>query len=173
MGCKQKPPLDLPYQDATGSTHYLSQYLDENDALVLLFLSPECPLCQNYAVAMRELREAYSDKNIHFSGVISGEFYSKEEVAEYQDQYLLEMEMLFDPEFKLAHYYGATTTPEAVLINKEGKLMYKGAIDNWAISLGKKRLEATAHYLRDAMDNYLLGNKIDPKETKPVGCFIE
>ena len=83
------------------------------------------------------------------------------------------MEMLFDPDFKLAHYYGATTTPEAVFIDKNGKLLYKGAIDNWAISLGKKRLEATAHYLRDAVENHLSGNVIDPKETKPVGCFIE
>src|SRR5690554_4684546 len=171
--CANQPPLNVEYKDALDKSHTPAEYLESNDGLVLLFLSPECPLCQNYAVAMRELRKAYSEKNIRFLGVISGDYYAKEEVHDYQVQYDLEMEMLFDPDFKLAHYYGATATPEAVLTDKNGKLLYRGAIDNWAISLGRKRLEASAHYLRDAMEDFLSGNKIDPKETKPVGCFIE
>lgn len=173
MSCASEPPLDVEFEGATGGSHKPAEYLENNEGLVLLFLSPECPLCQNYAVAMRSLRDSYSEKNIYFMGVISGDYYSKEEVRNYQNHYDLEMEMLFDPDFKLANYYGATATPEAVLTDKKGKLMYRGAIDNWAISLGKKRLEASAHYLRDAMDNLLSGNKIDPKKTKPVGCFIE
>lgn len=139
----------------------------------MLFLSPECPLCQNYTLAIRGLEQEFSSNNIPFVGIISGNYYTKEEVRSYKAKYDLEMDMLFDPDFSLSQFYGATITPEAVLIDKKGDLQYRGAIDNWAISLGKKRLNITEHYLTDALNNFLSGNEIDPQETKAVGCFIE
>ncbi len=141
--------------------------------MVMLFLTPECPLCQNYTVAMRKLEKEYSAKDIPFIGVISGNYYTKDEVRRYKLKYDMEMDILFDPDFKLSKYYGATVTPEAIFIDRKGDLKYRGAIDNWAISLAKKRLNTTEHYLSDALDDFLSGNKINPERTKPVGCFIE
>ncbi len=173
VACSGKPPLHNNFEDSSGTIHTAADYLENNKGLVMLFLTPECPLCQNYAVAMRKLQRQYIAQDIPFIGVISGEFYTKDAVGRYRLKYKLEMDMLFDPEFKLSKYYGATTTPEAVLIDAKGKLKYRGAIDNWAISLGQKRLEASEHYLSDALDNYLAGKPINPMETKPVGCYIE
>ena len=173
LSCANKPPLEINFEDTSGKTHTIVDYLENKNGMVMLFLTPECPLCQNYTVAMRKLEKDYSVKDIPFIGVISGNFYTKEEVRSYKLKYDLEMDILFDPEFKLSKFYGATTTPEAVFIDNVGKLKYMGAIDNWAISLGKKRLNTTEHYLSDALDNFLSGNKIDPERTKPVGCFIE
>jgi|SRR5690554_2774599 len=173
MSCSAKPPLEVNFEDTKGNINSIADYLEEKNGMVMVFLSPECPLCQNYTVALRRLEKEYASREIPFAGVISGNFYSKEEVRRYKLKYDLEMDILYDPEFKLSEYYGATTTPEAVFIDTSGKLKYRGAIDNWAISLGKKRLNTTEHYLSDALDNFLTGNKINPRETKPVGCFIE
>lgn len=172
LSCTDAPPLKITFEDTDGATQMVSNYLDEN-GLVMLFLSPECPLCQNYTVAIRSLQKEYAAKGIPFIGIVSGNFYTKEQVRRYQVKYNLEMDILFDPDFKLSEYYGATVTPEAAFLDKKGELKYRGAIDNWAISLGKKRLNTTEHYLSDALDNFLSGNKINPDETKPVGCFIE
>lgn len=83
------------------------------------------------------------------------------------------MPILLDPKIKLADQLNATITPEAVVLTDRGNVIYTGAIDNWAISLGQKRLQATAHYLSDAIKNYLSGEEIAPTKTKAVGCFIE
>lgn len=173
LSCASKPPLNESFEDTTDTRHSVADYLENKNGMVMLFLTPECPLCQNYTVAMRRIEKDYTAKDIPFIGVISGDFYTKDEVRRYKLKYELEMDILFDPEFKLSKYYGATVTPEAVFIDHTGDLKYRGAIDNWAISLGKKRLNTTEHYLSDALDNFLSGNKIDPKETKPVGCYIE
>lgn len=172
-GCSAGPPLNDVFETAQGKSVKLTQYLEDNTGLVILYLSPECPLCQNYAVAIRELEDKFRSRHIDFIGVVSGNFYPRDEVVDYAKTYQLHLDILMDPDFVISDYYRAQLTPEAHLINKEGKLLYRGAIDNWAISLGKKRIRATAHYLSDALVNFLSGKRIDPKVTEPVGCYIE
>lgn len=173
LSCTDEPPLKMTFTDSFGAPISLNSSIAENKGAVLLFLSPECPLCQNYSVVINEAKNTFSQKGISFIGIVSGDYYTTDEVNRYKAKYDIEFDILFDQDFKIAEFYHATTTPEAVLINQEGKLMYRGAIDNWAISLGKKRLEATDHYLKDALESFLSGNEIHPKITKPVGCFIE
>lgn len=173
VGCTTKPPLDDNFETALGKTVQLSKYLEDNDGLVVLYLSPECPLCQNYSVAIHDLEDQFRGKKIEFVGVVSGNFYPKEQVAEYLKTYKMNMDILLDPDFIISDFYQAQLTPEAHLLDSKGKLMYRGAIDNWAISLGKKRLRATSNYLRDALSNFISGKRIDPKVTEPVGCYIE
>ncbi len=173
LACKSEPPLKKTFTDSAGAPITLSSSLAKDKGAVLLFLSPECPLCQNYSVAINQLRNTYSENEISFIGIVSGNYYTADEVNSYKTQYDLEMDFILDPKFVISDFYNATITPEAILINKVGNQMYQGAIDNWAISLGKKRLTATDHYLKDAINSFLSGNKIHPKETKPVGCFIE
>ena len=40
---------------------------------------------------------------------------------------------------KLADATGATITPEATLVDKNGKVLYRGRIDNFYAALGKPR----------------------------------
>lgn len=173
ISCSTKPPLNNQFETSSGKTVELSQYLLNNEGLVILYLSPECPLCQNYSVAIRDLEDQFRDKKIEFIGVVSGDFYPKEQIADYAKTYRMNMDILLDPKFVISDFYAAQLTPEAHLIDPNGKLLYRGAIDNWAISLGKKRLHATSNYLHDALSNYLTGERIDPKVTEPVGCYIE
>jgi len=53
------------------------------------------------------------------------------------------------------------------------KLLYKGKIDNWVVSPGKKRARATEFYLKDAITHYLNNDSIIIKSTPAIGCFIE
>lgn len=173
LGCSDRPPIHESFNTAGGETVELDQYLKSHQGLVVFYLSPECPLCQNYSVAIGKLEDEFRKKSIEFIGVVSGDFYPKEQVADYRETYNMDMDILMDPEFILSEYYSAQLTPEAHLLDRHGKLMYRGAIDNWAISLGKKRLRATAHYLQDALESFIAGERIDPKVTEPVGCYIE
>lgn len=74
-----------------------------------------------------------------------------------------------DKSSKLADAFGARTTPHVFLFDKDMKLVYKGSIDD--SNEGPEKVKQ--HYLRDAMNNLSKGVKIDPAETKSVGCSIK
>lgn len=173
ISCQNREAIHADYKVLEGETINLSNELKANKLSVILFLSPECPLCQNYAPTIELIQESFSDKNVKFYGVISGEFYSRQEILKYKLHYGLQFPILLDPEINLADYLDAKMTPEVLVIDPNEKVLYQGAIDNWAISLGQKRIKATAHYLKDAIDNSLAGKTIDPSNTNVVGCFIE
>ena len=58
------------------------------------------------------------------------------------------------------------------MVNKSGKLIYRGAIDDWIEELGQKKIKAQQHYLQNAIIQYLQKEDIQLKQTRPVGCLI-
>lgn len=147
-----------------------NENLIANQSTILVMLSPECPLCQNYAATIAKLKLKYP--KIHFYGIVPGKSYRISEVAEFVSKYKINFPVLIDKNKQLTQYIQATTTPEALVIDRMGAVPYRGLIDNWAVSLGQKRQVITEHYLEEALAD-LNANKINSyKETKPVGCLI-
>jgi hypothetical protein len=68
----------------------------------------------------------------------------------------------------VARAFGATRTPEAFLFDKDGKLVYHGAIDD-SQDVGAVK----AHFLQDAITASTAGQAVPVKETKFVGCGIK
>lgn len=151
----------------------LGASLQSNENTVLIFLSPECPLCQNYTTTLKALKNNFESEETEFYGVLSGTYYPINQMNGFLIKYDLDLPIILDPDFALANGLDATITPEVVLLDKAGNVEYQGAIDNWAISLGQKRLKITRHYLKEALVARNTGGVIDPKKTEAVGCFIE
>ena len=76
---------------------------------------------------------------------------------------------LVDNNSVMANTFGAKTTPHIFLFDKYYKLVYKGAIDDNYESA----MEVKQQYLIDAITALASGTKIEPVETKPVGCSIK
>lgn len=147
-------------------------YKNSQKLSCFFFLSPDCPLCKNYSTLINSLKSKY-DGAISFYLVVPGETYSRKEIANFSKDYLKKATVFQDENFKLSHYLQATVTPEVVLIEtKTGKPVYRGALDNWAVSLGKQRRKATENYLTDAIDSYQNGQVPPIAFTEPVGCLI-
>lgn len=68
----------------------------------------------------------------------------------------------------VARAFDATKTPEAFLFDKNGKLVYHGAIDD-----SKEADQVSKRFLQDAIDAAITGKDIPVKETKFVGCGIK
>ena len=144
--------------------------LTSKDLLVIAFLSPECPLCKNYSGKLVSLNNKYS-KEADFIGIIPGSF-DREEVTEFQKEYMPSFKLVKDTSLKLTNYLEGEITPEVMVINiKTGMLIYKGAIDDWVVSLGKTRNHVSNFYLDLAINNFLNDKPAIPF-TKPVGCLI-
>lgn len=171
--CEVNSPIDQTFSTLNEREVRLDSVLANHETAVLFFISPECPLCQNYSVTIDQIQADFGNENIAFYGVVSGNYYSESTIKGFLIKYDLSLPLILDPELSFANYYKAEITPEALLIGKNGEALYQGAIDNWAISLGQKRQTITERYLRSALSAHLNGEEINPKKTKAVGCFIE
>ncbi len=152
-------PASLEWPDPTGRP------------VLFVFLSPECPLCQNYSTVLNQLDHRYAGK-IRIFGIIPGKSYRPEDITVFAQKYKIGYPLLIDSLLRLSHYLRASTTPEVILLDAHYQLLYKGAIDNWYRALGKSRIKATENYLQDALDHSFRKESPAPKRTTPIGCLI-
>lgn len=74
-----------------------------------------------------------------------------------------------DEKSVLADAFGANRTPETFLFNKEGKLVYHGAIDDSpsdASAISRK-------HLKEAIDETVSGKDVTVQTSRSVGCTIK
>jgi hypothetical protein len=138
---------------------------------VFVFLSPECPLCQNYTRTLNQLDQQYAGR-IAFYGIIPGRTWKQSDVTAFAKKYHIGFPLQMDRDLRIAHSLTATTTPEAVLVTGDSTVLYKGAIDNWYKTLGRASNKPTQHYLQDAIDHVLRHESPPVRNTDPVGCLI-
>jgi hypothetical protein len=63
------------------------------------------------------------------------------------------------------------TTPDMYVIDKNGVLVYQGAIDNKPDPTHDPR---TAHnYVHEAVDALMAGKPVEVSQTKPYGCGVK
>jgi len=140
-------------------------------ARLYVFLSPECPLCRNYTRQLKELQSTFGH-HIGIYGIVSGRAYTTAEVQQFVGEYSINFPVYIDPEKQLTDQLKATVTPEAVLIDASGKLIYRGAIDDWVEELGKQKITPQKMYLLDAMRSYLNNEPVMVAFSTPKGCLI-
>jgi hypothetical protein len=134
-----------------------------------VFLAPDCPLSQNYVPTLNELKAHFQTNHVELYAVFPGDVRPDEFVSNYQ----LKLPVIRDADFRLTEFFHATTTPQAFVVDSDGRTMYDGAIDNRAPELGQQRRVITEHYLLDALTAAVRHTDVAIKHTQPVGCFIE
>lgn len=87
----------------------------------------------------------------------------------YAEQQHYRVPYVTDEKSELANAFGATRTPEVFLFDANGKLVYKGAMEDNPSSPS----ESKEMYLTSAMENMLAGKTITLNSTKSVGCSIK
>ncbi|GAB2767931.1 hypothetical protein GCM10027275_08010 [Rhabdobacter roseus] len=135
-------------------------------------MDPECPVCQGYTRTLKELYEKYQTQGVEFRAVYPTYTLKKKDIRRFHGSYQLPFAGQKDKGAALADRFDATVTPEAILTDPLGRIIYRGAIDNWYYALGKNRPAVTEHYLRDALEATLQGQPVLPARTQAVGCLI-
>jgi len=74
-----------------------------------------------------------------------------------------------DPDGKVGKMFDAKTTPHMFIINKDGKLVYAGAIDDDPRGEKKEKV----NYVKNALDEILSGKPVSVSITKPYGCSVK
>jgi hypothetical protein len=73
-----------------------------------------------------------------------------------------------DATSEVAVAFGASKTPEVFLFDKDGKLVYHGAVDD-----NRDAPKVAQNYLKDAITAVANGKPVTTGETKAVGCGIK
>ena len=142
-------------------------------ATVDLFIATDCPIANGLAPEIERIHQAYKDKGVVFRLVYPDRDLTEEAVKEHLADYGLSAPFVIDRDHRLVKRAAATTTPEVVVFDAKGILVYRGRIDDRYTDLGARRNVATEFYLRDALEAVLSGKKPLVEKTVAIGCLIE
>ena len=169
---------DISLTDAKGKTHSLSQY--KGKYVVLEWFNPECPFVKKHYGSgnMQKLQEEYTGKGITWLTIDSNAPGSECNLTADAASKVMtgwktrQTALLLDPEGKAGRAYGAKNTPNMVVINPEGKIVYEGAIDSKATP-NPADIPSSTNYIKVALDESLAGKPITTSTTKPYGCSVK
>jgi hypothetical protein len=141
-------------------------------AVVLVFVSNDCPISNRYVPELRRLNALYAAKGITFWLVHPDPGETVEAIQAHTQEYQCGIGVLRDPSHGLVKHAQVRVTPEAAVFRANGELLYHGRIDDRYVDFGKERAAATKHDLEDILQTILAGKPIHPSSTRAVGCYI-
>ncbi len=146
--------------------------LKDKKAVVVIFLSFDCPVSNSYSKTLADLHAKHRDKDVHFVGVVAGDEHTAADVARSATEYKLPFPVLRDPTFQAADALKAKVTPEAFLLDHNHVLRYRGRIDDAYSARLKRNPRVAAHDLDAAITDLLSGKDVRTPATKAIGCPI-
>ena len=167
------PSPEVKMKDINGKGVSFKDAMNSNGLLVM-FSCNTCPIVKRYQSRTNEVCKYAMDKQIGVILLNPNEAYrdngdSYDDMKDYGKKNGYTWNYVLDNNSAMADAFGANRTPECFLFNKEGKLVYHGAIDD--NSNGPD--EVTRKHLTIAIDELLAGKDISVKETRSVGCSIK
>ncbi|NOZ28418.1 MAG: redoxin domain-containing protein [Chloroflexi bacterium] len=158
------PDFELP--DMEGRTHRLSDY--RGQIVILNFWSAECPVSEAFDPYFNERYEEWSQQGVVLLAIDSNCHYDDEEIRRVMADRGVRFPVLRDRGNVVADLYGALTTPHIFLIDREGVLRYRGAVDDRTF----RKREPEVNYLEEALAAVMAGRPVPRPETEPFGCTI-
>jgi peroxiredoxin len=170
------PAPDFTATDINGKTVHLSDY--KGKIVVLESYNSDCPFCMNHykTGAMQELERDMASKGVVWLIVnsVNPKNFShrtpEQARREFVDQKITAAAWIDDSSGAVGHLYDMKTTPDMYVIDKNGVLVYAGAIDNRPQPFGDPR--TANNYVRDAVNDLLAGKPVAVSQTKPYGCAV-
>jgi peroxiredoxin len=80
--------------------------------------------------------------------------------------------VLLDAAGTMGKAYAAQTTPHMYVIDKDGRLVYAGAIDSNP-SADPRDIAGAQNYVKAALGEVLAGQPVTTAKTKPYGCSVK
>lgn len=164
--------------DSNGKEVKLSDF--EGKIVVLEWTNPECPyVVKHYdSKNMQKLQEEATAKDVVWLTInSSAEGKQGNLTGEAANSYITEKgakatAYLLDGKGEIGKAYDAKTTPHMFVIDKEGVLVYNGAIDD--NDSFKPEDAATANnYVTAALGALEAGKPVETSQSKPYGCSVK
>lgn len=172
----QAPDFRLP--DANGTPVTLGQF--KGKVVVLEWNNPGCPFVRKHyesgnmqrtqaaarkdGVVWLSINSGAPGKQGHMSGAEAKAFVAAQKAQ--PTAYLL------DPQGTVGRRYGAVTTPHMYVIDKAGKLVYAGGIDDKPTA-DKSDIAGARNHVLAALGEMKAGKAVSVATSRPYGCSVK
>lgn len=167
------PKADVKMKDISGKEISLKDAKKAN-GLMVMFSCNTCPYVIKNQQRTVEISQYAINNNIGVVFINSNEAMrtgddSYEAMKDYAKKQGYKWHYVVDQSSTIADAFGAKRTPETYLFNKEGKLVYHGAIDDNPTdetAVGRK-------HLKEAINEMVNNKDVSVKTSRSVGCSIK
>lgn len=173
---KKAPGFTLP--DLDGKPISLSKF--KGKFVVLEWFNDGCPFVKKHYNTgnMPELQKEFTKKGVVWLTICSSAEGKQghHTVAEFKD--ILKnwkaqpSHFLVDGDGTVGHEYGAKTTPDMYILDKEQNLVYAGAIDDKP-DTDVESVKTAKNYVRAALDEVMAGKQVATASTRSYGCSVK
>jgi peroxiredoxin len=173
-----KPAPDFTLKDLSGKEHKLSDL--KGKTVVLEWVNYGCPFVKKHydSKNMQELQKAATEDGIVWLAICSSAPGKQgNETADTAATKTKELgsnatAYLVDADGKVGKLYNAKTTPEMFVINKDGDVVYMGAIDDKP-NPAPDTISGATNYVKAALADVKAGKPVSTATTKPYGCSVK
>lgn len=183
---KITPAADARAKSSDGATkpisHWTGMHLGGEDtallddesvlATVIVFVKHDCPIANSYLPTLHRIQRDFQSKGIRFLLVYPEPNVTPEIVQQHLAQYSITIPTVLDGDLEIATKLDAKVTPEALVIDPAGKVLYQGRVDDKYVGFGKRRIAPTREDLREALRDVVAERPVDVPKTQPIGCLI-
>lgn len=164
--------------DATGAVRTLAEFAGQN--VILEWTNSGCPYVRKHYDAgnMQAVQREARERGWVWLQVISsapgqqGYLDGPGAIAQAETEQATVTATLLDPDGVMGRAYGALNTPQMVMINAEGQIVYQGAIDDRP-SARPETLDGATNYVRAAWADMDAGRAVQVAQTQPYGCSVK
>ena len=173
-----KPAPDFNLPDLEGKVWTLHEL--RGKIVVLEWFNPKCPFVQasHTKGSLVGTAKKHMEKGVVWLAVNSAgsgkEGFGREDNLDGKRRYGMDYPILIDQVGVAGHAFGATNTPHMFVIDKDGILVYRGAIDNSPDGEGASPSTGIlVNYVDEALASLQAGYTVSVKVTAPYGCSVK
>jgi len=173
-----EPAQNFTLKSAAGKEVSLSDF--KGKVVVLEWTNPGCPFVKKHYGSgnMQKLQKDAATKGVVWLSICSsapgkqGNLSAEDAAKLCASNGSAATAYLLDDNGKVGQLYGAKRTPEMYVINKEGKLVYHGAIDDKKTP-DPADIAGAKNYVAAALDEVLAGQPVSTPNTEAYGCSVK
>lgn len=169
---------DFTATASSGKTLRLSGY--RGKYVVLEWHNNGCPYVGKHYNSgnMQRLQKQWTARGVIWFTIISSALGKQGYVtASEENDYMAKMQAaptaaLLDPTGEIGHLYDAKTSPQMVVINPQGVVIYDGAIDDKPTT-DLNDVPGATNYVNLALEQAMAGKQVETPATRPYGCSVK
>jgi len=163
---------------SSGKSVHLADY--RGKYVVLEWHNNGCPYVGKHYKSgnMQRLQKDWTSRGVIWFTILSSAPGKQGYVtASEENDYLARMQAaptaaLLDPTGEIGHLYEAKTSPQMVIIDPKGIMIYSGAIDDKPTTELQDVATAT-NYVSRALEEAMAGKPVQTPTTRPYGCSVK
>ena len=161
-----------------GKSYRLSDY--RGKYVVLEWHNNGCPYVGKHYKSgnMQRLQKEWTGRGVAWFTILSSAPGQQGYVtASEENEYVRKMQAaptaaLLDPNGQVGHLYDAKTSPQMIVINPQGVVIYDGAIDDKPTT-DLEDVPGATNYVSLALEQAMAGKQVATTTTRPYGCSVK